>query len=372
MKIALNATCFNDRPSGAKQRFLGIYGDLIHRLPEAEFVVFAPADCDMESWFSNAQNVRIRKTSIPSEGRWAKLLFSYTYWKRALSVEKYDIFEGFHLPQPKVASSKSILTLHDIRRLNGEYGWLERSTFRETLKHSLRNIDLVVTVSQSMLNEILPYCPNTPIRVVPNGIDISFYRTRPSEDELLAFRDKYSLPHTFMLSVGHLEKRKNYVKLIEAIASLAKRGRNYNLIIIGNDNGYRSVINTQIAKYNLENRIKILSGLSDNELRCAYWLCQLFVFPSVYEGFGIPVLEAMAVGRPLALSNIAVFREITEDQGAYFDPTDPEKMAFVIDRVFNSEEEQLKIIDYGQSRVAYFDYSEIGLQYQQLYSSLIG
>jgi glycosyltransferase involved in cell wall biosynthesis len=256
--------------------------------------------------------------------------------------------------------------------LHGEYGWLERTAFQRILKNSLTSLDLVVTVSNSMLNEIYPYCDNTPICVVPNGVDVDYYRTPPSGDELMAFQKKYFLPEGFILTIGHLEKRKNYLRLIEAMASLQKLGRNCNLVIIGNNSGYRSVINKQIAKYGLQCRIKILSGLTDAEIKCAYWLCQLFVFPSVYEGFGIPVLEAMAVGRPLALSDIPVFREITENQGIYFDPTDAESIASVVDQIMSSEREQSRIISYGHTRIASFDYSEIGLQYQNLYLSLLG
>ena len=80
MKIGLNATCINDKPTGAKQRFLGIYGELIKRLTEAEFVIYEPIDCRVGDWFGNAPNVSVKRTSLPSEGRMRKFVNGFSYW----------------------------------------------------------------------------------------------------------------------------------------------------------------------------------------------------------------------------------------------------------------------------------------------------
>ena len=371
MKIALNATCFNSRPSGAKQRFLGIYGNLIRRMPESEFIVFEPADCRMVSWFNGAPNVQFRATPIPSHGRLQKFLYAYCFWHRILSVEKFDFFEGFHLPLPKAPNSKTILTIHDTRRLQPEWGWFGRIAFSKALKYSLRHADVVVTVSDSIKQELLPHCSGTPIYVIPNGLDFKSHANGPTDYDLHTFRKKNLLPKHFLLAVGHLERRKNYPKLIEAIALLRSEGRDCHLLIIGNDSGDRSLLEDQIDSYKLKDSITLLSGISDLDVRCAYELCSLFVFPSTYEGFGIPILEAMASGRPMVLSDIPVFREITENRSVYFIPDDSEDMASAIKRILDSGYEQTRLVDYGRMRAQAFDFSNIGLQYQQLYESLL-
>ena len=104
-----------------------------------------------------------------------------------------------------------------------------------------------------------------------------------------------------------------------------------NLVIVGNDSGERKAIQERIDSAKLSANVTFLSGLSDLEVRCAYKLCSLFVFPSSYEGFGIPILEAMAAGCPMVLSDIPVFREITQDKGVYFPHDDVEAMAAAID-----------------------------------------
>ena len=359
MKVALNATCFNDRSSGAKQRFLGIYRNLAFRMPKVAFVIFEPADCRMESWFSDISNIQNRHTPIPSEGRFVKLFHASLFGSRALAHERFDLFEGFHLPLPKAPTGKTVLTVHDIRSSHTDSSWTRRIAFRHAFGGALKNADLVVTVSGAMEKEIQRHCGDTPIHVIPNGLE-TIHSKPPTDSVSQAFRHKFSLAETFILAVGHLERRKNHLKLIDAIAYLRASGLLCHLVIIGNDSGERALLEARIAEHNLNVQIVILSGLSDLEVRCAYELCCLFVFPSTYEGFGIPILEAMAAARPMALTNIPVFREITEGRSAYFSPEDPQDMAGTIERVLTSPKGQARLIKYGQERVRAYTYDNIG------------
>lgn len=371
MRVALNATCFNSRPSGAKQRFLGIHGNLVRNLPNCEFVIFEPVDCRMDSWFNNAPNVRTISTPIPSEGRFDKLINAYKFWKHHFSTEDIDIFEGFHLPFPNVLAHNRILTIHDIRRLHPRSSWIDRSVFRFALNQAVSVADLIITVSDAMKQELLPFCGNTPIHVISNGLDADAFGITPAESDLQSFRRKYTLPETFILAVGHLEQRKNYHRLLDAFYLLRKNGYGRHLLVVGNDSGERSKLESHINKLDLNDSVTILSGLTDLDLRCAYVLSQLFVFPSLYEGFGIPILEAMALGKPMALANIPVFREITNDNSTYFNPEHTTDIALKIHEILSFPDSQNRLIDSGRKRVLDFTYEKIGLQYLQLYRSLI-
>ena len=370
MKVGLNATCFNNRPSGAGQRFVGIYRELIKCLPDSEFIVYEPADCAIGDWFEGAPNVVTRRTPVPSEGRARKFIGGLPYWRSALPNEDFDIFEQFNLPLIKFASGRTLLTIHDIRGLQADAGALERSVFRSVLGRSLRMADHVVTVSEAMKEELLGVFPGISISVIYNGIDAVEFE-RVSDSELLAFRQKFTLPQEFILSVGHIEKRKNFQRLVEAIACLRDEGRSCCLVIIGNDSGERAEIDKRIRLLNLESNVKVLSCLTDLEVRCAYKACNLFVFPSIYEGFGIPILEAMAVGCPLVLSDIPVFREITQNRGVYFPWDHVESMAHVIDDVLSSTSERKRLVEYGRTRVGAFSFHSLAAQLECLYRSLL-
>lgn len=370
MRIGLNATCFNDRPSGARQRFVGIYGALAKRLPDVEFVVYEPADCRVSSWFGGLRNVSGRQTPIPSEGRAKKFFGGFHYWDSALAHESLDLFEGFNLPLVKAPGGRTLLTIHDIRGLQPDCGLLERAVFSTVLMASLKAADHVVTVSEAMKAEILDFYPKAEISVIYNGLDPRHLDPVPDSD-LSAFIRKYMLPQDFLLSVGHIERRKNYLRLIDAFALLRNRGRNCYLVIAGNDSGERKIIEEHIRAVDLCTSVKILTGLSDLELRCAYRLCRLFVFPSTYEGFGIPILEAMAARRPMVLSNIPVFREVTQDLSVYFDPYDVDSIACTIGNVLSSNEECAGLIAYDNGRITSFNFSNLAAQVEELYRALL-
>lgn len=369
MKIGLNATCFNDRPSGAKQRFIGIYKALFERLKDDEFVVYEPLDCRIAAWFDAPDNVTFKQTPLSNHGRLQKFFGGFRYWPSELKREQFDIFEWFHLPLPKMGARKTLLTIHDIRGLYLSGNWRERTLYKLALEWSLKHADHVVTVSASVRDEVLGFYPETKISVIYNGIDIDFFK-ETTQMELREVRQRLGLPEQFLLAVGHFEKRKNYLNLIEAVARLHERGRPVHLVVIGNDSGERGEVEARMRARNLDGYVHIFSGLTDDEVRCVYALSELFVFPSSYEGFGIPVLEVMASGRPIVLSDTPVFREITQDHGEYFSLHDPDAIANAIDAVLSTPEIQHRLVQYGKGRVMDFGFESIARDLAALYRSI--
>ncbi|HFE39059.1 MAG TPA: glycosyltransferase family 1 protein [Gammaproteobacteria bacterium] len=367
MRVGLNATCLNERPSGAKQRFVGIYGALFQRLPDVEFVIFEPRDCSVAGWFAGQANVTGRRTPVPSMGRLGKFWAGLDYWQQAFAGGNFDLFEGMHLPFVRPKQGIAILTIHDVRGLHAENGVVQRTLFATVLRKALQRADHVVTVSEAMRAEILAFYPYTPVSVIYNGLDAGVF-AGVTQDDCEAFLVKYKLPRDFVLAVGHFEQRKNYPRLIEALARLKRRGIDCPLVIVGNDSGEGTLLARQIATLNLGSRVSLLSGLPDLELRCAYMLCSLFVFPSSYEGFGIPILEAMAAQRPMVLSNLPVFEEITEGQSIYFPAGNVEAMADAIELGLSSNEARDRMVEYGSRRVAEFSFDKLADGLAQVHS----
>lgn len=370
MRIGLNATCFNDRASGAKQRFVGIYGELVKRLPEAEFVVYEPWDCRVGLWFQEAANVSVRRTPLPSEGRVKRFFGGLEYWNDAFSRDEFGLFEGMSLPLVKAPRGRTVLTVHDIRGVRPDSNLVQRTAYALFLERSLRAADHVITVSEAVKNEILGRFPGLPVSVIYNGLDARAFK-EVSDSDLETARRKFALPGEFVLAVGHFEKRKNYPRLIEAIARFRSRGGSCGLVIVGNNSGEREALEAKVEAAGLSGSVKLLSGLSDVEVRCLYRLCQLFVFPSSYEGFGIPILEAMAAERPMVLSDIPVFREITQDKGVYFSPDDVESMTAAIETGLTSSAERARLVAYGNERVKDFSFPRLAAQVEGLYRALL-
>ena len=369
MRVGLNATCFNDRPSGAKQRFVGIYGALIRRLPDVEFIVYEPADCRVGSWFDGAANVSVRRTPVPSSGRMRRVACGAVYWRKALRGDRLDLFETFHLPLVRAPDCPTILTVHDARPVLKEVPLIKRLPYGWVLRRALRQADHVVTVSDTIKGEIRAIEPSARVTTIYNGIDAArFTSVEPAAAEAICRR--LGLPPDFLLAVGHLEARKNYPRLLAAIAALRDGGSAPALVIVGNDGGDRAAIEAAIDRHGLGDRVRILSGVSDAELAALYDSCRMVVFPSYYEGFGIPVLEAMAARRPLVLSDIPVFRELTEGRGAYFPLGDSDAMAKVLADMLSDRERQRAWIEYGAGRVRDFAFPNLAAQIGQLYRGL--
>jgi glycosyltransferase involved in cell wall biosynthesis len=366
MRVALNGTCFNSRPSGARQRFIGLYNALIKRLCDVEFVIYEPQDCKFSGWFEGAGNTEFLSTPIPSMGRVSKFLCGMNYWRRAYRREKFSIVESMNMPFVKPESSVTILTIHDIRGIYSDHNWISRQIFRAILLESLRSAEKIITVSEAMKDEILNFYPLGNVSVVYNGFDLDKAHTVTIEN-CRQFLHKHRLSGGYCLAVGHLEKRKNYINLIRAIAVLRARGLDCRLLIVGNDSGELHHINATISKFNLERRVTVLSNLSESELRCAYAMAELFVFPSTYEGFGIPILEAMSANIPMALSDLSVFREITQNRYIYFSPQSVEDMAFSIETCLTSSSLRGEMMTYGRKRIMDFGYESLAEKMSKIY-----
>jgi glycosyltransferase involved in cell wall biosynthesis len=350
---------------------VGLYGELFRRLPETEFVIFEPRDCQVARWFVGQDNVSPAATPVPSTGRWRKLGANVGFWRRVFSRESFDVFEALHLPLVRPRGGAALLTVHDVRGLQPDSGVAHRAMFSIALRRALERADHVVTVSAAMRDEILAFYPGTPVSVVYNGLEARSFGS-VSRGDCEGVLRKYGLPDDFVLAVGHLESRKNYARLIEVIALLRQRGLDVPLVIVGNDSGEGMSLVRQIVALKLQSRVRLLSGLSDLEVRCIYAACRLLAFPSVYEGFGIPILEAMAAARPMVLSDLPVFREITDGRAIYFAPEEVEAIANAVELGLNSSEDRERMVQYGVERVADFSFSRLAGGMADVYAKVSG
>ena len=322
----------------------------------------------MADWFEAAKNVTFVKTPISGGGRLKRYVRGLVYWDKVLTDIQPDVFEGFHLPQSRSKFASTILTIHDIRGLVLKEGWNRRMAFKIALEKSLRAADHVITVSRAVRNEILERYPGTSISVVYNGLDATPF-AQIDQTALSAIQMKYRLKALFLLAVGHFEPRKNYLTLIDAMSHLRQKGSRIQLVMIGNDSGEMPAVKQKVAARNLGDQVKILSNLADHEVRCIYNLATLFVFPSSYEGFGIPILEAMAANCPMVLSDIPVFQEVTEGKGHYFPYNDALAMADAIDGVISSPTEMRRLVKYGAERIEDFSFAKLTSDLERIYST---
>ena len=332
LRIGLNATCFSSRPSGAKQRFIGVYTELFKLMHDCEFIVYEPIDFQIRDLFKDCNNVKYKVTPMKSYSRFQRNLAGFFYWRKEFLNSTFDIFETFNFPIFSYGDHISMITIHDLRGIHIEKSFIKKLFYKFSYNYTIQKSDVVITVSEFMKNELLKYFPKANIRVLYNGIDEKFfYRNNISmklQKEILF--EKYHLPDNYCLSVGHFEKRKNYSNLILAIEILKKNMRPFPLIIVGNDSGEMQNLRRLISDKGLEKLIFLLEAITDKELEILYRNSKFFIFPSTYEGFGIPIIEAMKFNIPCVLSDIEIFREIGIQDYLYFNPEDPSSIANTI------------------------------------------
>ena len=367
MRVGLNATCFDDRPSGANQRFALLYGALVRRNPDTQFVIYEPVDQRIARWFDGAPNVTARVTPVPSSGRFNRLRAGLGYWRRALREDRLDLYETFSLPLVAAPDCPTILTVHDLRPIAPANPLPSRLAGAAVIHRAFARADHIVTVSQTMQAEIERFHPGARISTIYNAVPAKTPQTPTGASDGIGGADDAG----FILTVGHFEARKNLPRLIDAIALLRDRGRPRRLLLVGNDAGARSEILARIARHDLGGLVEVREGASNEAVAALYASARLVVIPSLYEGFGIPLIEAMAAGCPLVTSDITVFREIREDRGPFFAPDDVEQAAIAIERGWSDDIVRAESIAYGLDRARDFTPDRLADQISALHQAML-
>ncbi len=256
-----------------------------------------------------------------------KEFFSYAFNSDA------ELLHVPHFNAPRKKKTKLVVTVHDLMylRLRESAPYLKRLGARVVILNALKNADRLIAVSDNTKKDILNLYPaaESKVRVIYEAADPMFKKISDKE-QLEGAREKLGLPKDFILFVGSLKRHKNIIRLIKACNGLKSRGLKYELVVVGR---FRPD-EPEIIKAIQESQVRYLSEVSGQDLLYIYNLASLLVLPSLYEGFGLPVLEAMACGVPVIASKATSLPEIAGDAGVLCEPLDVadicEKMRLVL------------------------------------------
>lgn len=308
------------------------------------------------------------------------IIDSNTIQEIALS-KKADIIHFFYnWSFPFRKKVPSILTVHDVipftfREAMGLY----RNIFlyKPGIKMACRLNDIIATVSEFSKHDIAKKVgvPPDKIRVIPNGLREPNPKDPSLEEEL---KNRFEIKDTFILNVGGIHERKNIVRLIHAFAGLVKlNGYSGKLLITGSVSGapyqnkMKSICDASVRKTGMENRIVFTGFISEKELDSLFRMADLLIYPSLYEGFGIPVLEAMKMGLPVITSNTTAMPEVSGDAAYLVDPNNIVEMTFVMSELLQNRQRQEEMIEKGLERVRSYTWQNVSESYLKLYQELI-
>lgn len=324
----------NDRGLGNYARNL-LYG-LTKYYPENFYHLYSPNVSNklVDQRLLNLENVVVHQP----DGYINKLTSST--WRsvrlgKIASKNKLDIFHGLSQELPKdirKSGAKSIVTIHDMIFLRHPefYKPIDRWIYFNKVRFAVHNADHIVAISNQTKNDLVEtfQLSEDRISVIYQSCNEVFYSKR-TVDELEIVRNKWSLPDNFLLYVGALNENKNVMVILKALAQLKGR-MDLPLVVIGHGDSYKKKLIEFASKHQLSGQLLFASEIDNptpRELSSFYQLASVFIFPSFYEGFGIPILEARFSGTPVIASNSSCLQETGEDDATYFDPNKAEELA---------------------------------------------
>jgi glycosyltransferase involved in cell wall biosynthesis len=290
-----------------------------------------------------------------------------------LRREGVDLFHAPHYTLPPFTPCRSVVTIHDcIHLMFPQYlpNRLAWAYARASMWVATHRSDRVLTVSETSKRDILRFfqIPPEKIEVIYNAIDERFW-TAPEEEELVRVRDRYQLNDPFLLYAGNIKPHKNLERLIDAFHRLRRSDGfdNLKLVIIGHEGSRYALLRHAVHRHQLHKHVRFFGFVPDATLAVLYRLASVFVFPSLYEGFGLPPLEAMASGTPVVASNVSSLPEVAGNAALLVDPQDPDAIAGAIRIVLTDGTLREELRARGLARARTFSWEKSVARTREIY-----
>jgi glycosyltransferase involved in cell wall biosynthesis len=280
-----------------------------------------------------------------------------------------------HYVLPPLLQCRSVVTIHDCIHLMFPQYLRNRAAYlyaRASMWSAAHQAHRILTVSQASKRDIIHFfsVPPEKVVVVYNAIEERFSET-PSEEAIERVRERYQLNHPFVLYVGNIKPHKNLVRLIEAFAELRRRGFDeLKLLIIGDEISKLPALRRAVHSHKLHKHVRFLGYLEDETLASLYRLASVFVFPSLYEGFGLPPLEAMASGTPVVTSNESSLPEVAGDAAVLVDPYDVDSIVGGMRRVLSDPAFAAELSRRGPERAREFSWERSVQKTRKVYQDV--
>lgn len=365
MKIAFDGKRFFNNNSG-----LGNYSrDLVRILatyfPENDYVILNKSDSDKGQEILALPNVSFHRTSNGNFSR------QFQMGKDAQEIDA-TIFHGLSGELPlkwNAKPIKKIVTIHDLifLRFPQYYTFFDRKIHFWKFKKSTEKADLIIAISEQTKRDIVEFLkiPEEKIRVVYQGCHQAF-KDHQSDEFLNSVKEKFQLPDRFILNVGTIEPRKNLLNIVKAINETE-----IPLVVVGKKTKYFNKVQNFLRKNKFENQVHFLENVSMNELAAIYKLADVIVYPSFFEGFGIPVIEALFSKTPVITSNLSCLPEAGGKDSVYIDPHHVEDLKAKIIFLWNNESERKRRAEKGFEFVQKFNDENIARNLMNVYRSIL-
>jgi glycosyltransferase involved in cell wall biosynthesis len=368
MRIAFDARKLHDFGIGTYIR--NVLGGLARLDTETEYIVLCRPE-DVEALNELGANFRATaETARPySVGEQVSIPLS-------LARERAHLVHEPHYVLPVATHCRSVVTIHDcIHLMFPEYlpGRLAYVYARASMWSAVKKADRILTVSEASKRDILHFFDVAPekVNVIYNAIDERFLGP-PDQERMELVRQRYQLDHPFVLYVGNIKPHKNIERLMDAFAHVRADGLDeLRLVIIGDELSKYPPLRQAVHRHRLEKYVRFFGFQPYDTLAAFYRLARAFVFPSLYEGFGLPPLEAMACGTPVITSDVSSLPEVAGGAALLVDPRDRLSIADAIYRAVTDDTLRNDLIAKGLTRARQFSWHESVKQIHRIYFEVL-
>jgi glycosyltransferase involved in cell wall biosynthesis len=376
VKVGFDAKRFFNNFTGLGNYSRFVIRALSEHAPANEYLLFTPkikAHPELNSILSS-QNLQIITPPYVYT-----LLAAGSIWRtwgisKSPEVKGLDVYHGLsqELPVQFPETVKKVVTMHDLifMRYPHLYKSIDAAIYKAKAQAACRNADRILAISQQTRDDIVHFLHADPakIDVVYQGCHPTFKKVYTS-DQITAIRVKYDLPRHYILSVGTIEERKNVLLLVRALALLPIDLR-MHVVVIGRSTNYKRKIIEQAARLRVSQWILFFHNVSFSDLPAIYQAAEVFVYPSIFEGFGIPIVEALESSVPVIAATGSALREAGGPGTIYVDPEDAQEMYEQLRNVLSDDALRKRMVANGLDHARKFEPAVIADQIVKIYETV--
>ena len=371
MRIGYDAKRAFFNTSGLGNYSRSLISNLSTYAPENEYVLFKNKESKGVS-FDIKNNISVVTPTSTIYKNFDSLWRSYGM-SQDIKNNKLDIYHGLSHELPigiRKTGVKSVVTMHDVifLRYPELFSWSYRYIFNKKYKHACDKSDVIVAISEQTKHDVIKYyqVPDEKIKVVYQGCNPIYYNKIDQKEKELVI-EKYNLPKQFLLYVGTIEKRKNALGIIEALHA---GNIDFPLVIVGRPTDYLNQLKNFIRKHDMQSQVIFLHHVSTSELPALYQSSFAFVYPSLFEGFGIPILEALNSGTPVITSKSSCFPEVGGQAAQYVAYGNTNEMISTLKNVLQSSGLRNDMIIQGYNQALKFREEKLVADMMSVYHGL--
>ena len=311
-------------------------------------------------------------THMNTRSRLMRVLWEQFILGTEVARKKIDVFHGTSFVLPFIKSCKYVITIYDLAFMASpdSFTLANRLYFKLFLAPSIKLADKIIAISQATKKDIIKYfhVPADKVEVIHCALSPKIHKETNNE-KLQEVKKKYSLPDKFIMFTGLISPRKNLDRSIKAFAKV-RHQIPHKFVIVGKKGWLYEPVFKLVEKLGIQKDVIFTGYIPDDDLCALYTLADIFMFPSLYEGFGLPILEAMACGCPVITSNISSMPEVAGDAALLVNPYSVNDIAKAIERIYCDKNLRKQFVNKGYAQIKKFTWKNTAKRTLKVYESL--